>query len=204
MVKTRFKTTKAKKPKPLSKENILSDTEIKTIKGVLKTPEENLTFLTLLYTGMRINEFIHCSIEWMDFEEGFINIPPEQKCNCNECKRHNNTWTPKTKSSIRSIIVLPEIKELLESYFSNFKKVSDLVKHRVYAWQVLKKVEKKTKLKHRLFPHCLRATFASILASKGFSELEITQILGWTSIEPAKHYIKFSKNKIKKSFQQKW
>lgn len=60
------------------------------------------------------------------------------------------------------------------------------------------------KIEHHVFPHALRGTFATILASKGFDIYEVKDVLGWKSIHPAIFYINLAGARIKKSFEEKW
>lgn len=192
------------KPKPKAKDNILSEEEIKKLKESCKTPEEHLILSGLLFSGMRVSEFLHLNKTWIEDKEGFISIPLEQKCNCASCKDKDGIWKAKTKSSSRLIPILPEVRGVWESYFKNYKSVIDLVPNRVYAWQILKNLGKKAKLKHAIFPHCLRASFATLLAVKGFSTQAIKDTLGWSSSATADIYIRLSGARLKKEFDEKW
>ena len=194
MVRTNEKKAKCK-------ENILTDDEKKQLLATAKKPEEILLIYGLLYTGMRINEFVHFKKEWMT--DKFIIIPEKQPCKCYECKKEG-AWTPKTKSSIRKIPLLPEAKELFIEYFKNYNSINEVIQNRVNAWRILRRIGKKAKILHKVHPHCLRATFATTLAEKDFNGFEITGILGWSSFDTANEYIKLTGKAILKAVEDKW
>jgi len=199
--------------KPHTKDYILDDSDIRRIRRCLSSWVEGLVFLGLLYTGMRVSEFIHFRKSWINWKKGLISLPREQPCPCYECKRelHNRkgkvtkpsgVWKPKTKEAVRSIPTLPEVESLFRQCFKRYDSIMQVVPSRVYAWMILKRVEKKSGVK--LFPHVLRGTLATILADKDFNAAEIKDILGWRSFKTADEYIKLSGARVLKAVQEKW
>ena len=79
----------------------------------------------------------------------------------------------------------------------------EIIPNRVIAWTIIKRISKIANVKHKVFPHALRATFATILVSKGFKELELVNIFGWKTMDMAKEYVKFGEYEMQKSFE-KW
>ena len=67
MPRANFKKSKAK-------ENLLSNKQILRIKQEIEYEDEQILFYGLLYTGMRISEFIHMRSDWLDFDEMLIKI----------------------------------------------------------------------------------------------------------------------------------
>jgi site-specific recombinase XerD len=204
------KRTKFEKAK--TKENILDDDHIILIKNHADRLERFI-FLALLYTGMRVSEFIHFRREWIRWEQGLIFIPKRQSCRCQECKRElrnkkgeitkpSGVWKPKTVDAARGFPILPEVEGLFRDYFKEHRAVMEVVASRVYAWMILKKLEAKSSVK--LFPHVLRGTFATLLAVKGFSVEEIRDFLGWRSFKTADEYIKLSGIRLRRAVQEKW
>ena len=200
------------KPKPHAIDNILTPEEIEKCKEACKTEAEKILFYGLLYTGMRISEFIHLRKEWVEKE--FISIPETQKCGCYECRKQierkgkiikpSGYWKVKTEAGKRIIFILPELKEILESYLNKHNSIMEVIPNRVYAWEIIKRISKKAGVKHLVFPHSLRSTYATILASKGFDALRLKNIMGWTKITMAEQYIRFDKSGIKKMFEDTW
>ncbi len=204
---------KLKKVKPHTKDYILDDSDIRKVEKALRSDLERLVVLGLLYSGMRISEFIHFSRNWIRWSEGLIRVPRQQSCKCYECKKvlvnkrgevtkPSGVWKPKTVDSVRPIPIVPEVEQVFKEYFKRHHSIMDIISSRVYAWMILKNVEKRSGVK--LFPHVLRGTFATILATKGFTVEEIKEILGWRSFKTADEYIKLSGVRVQKAMREKW
>ena len=189
--------------KPKSREYILTDTQINTILSNIKDPKEVILVYGMLYTGMRVSEFLHLTRSWINFNDELISIPKEMKCSCTECSRlRGGVWKIKTKDGVRDIYIVDEIKGLLKSYFSKYTSVLELIPNRIIAWKIITGVGKRNGIK--LFPHSLRSSFATILASKGFSEYGICGVMGWSDIMRAKFYVKIAGKRVKDEFKKKW
>ena len=123
---------------------------------------------------------------------------------CYECETKGKVWKPKTKRSARSIPIVPEIRQLLQDFFSKHVSVMTVISNRIAAYKILRSLGERTGLDHRLFPHALRGTFATILAAKDFNRDEIQEALGWTSSRTAEDYIRISAARLTKAFKTKW
>jgi len=202
-----------------TKRNLLTDEEVSRLLKACKDLVEELVVHVLLYTGMRVSEFIHMRRSWISWESGFITIPESQPCTIHyECKRSRfvkdwsteerilvkNLWRVKVPEAARSIPILPEVKPVLEEFFKRHRAVSDVVPGRVEAWRIVKMVAERAGLNKRVFPHVLRGTFASILAGKGFDALAIQAVLGWKSVKTADEYIRISPQRLMKMMKEKW
>jgi len=195
MVRTNYKKSK-------TKEHILSEKQIQRVINAIEYEDELILFYCLLYTGLRVSEFIHLRRSWIDWENDFIRIPKKQKCSCSECKKNGGFWSPKTSTSVRVIPIVSEIRGILERYFSEHNSIMELIPSRGMAYYILRDLGKKARVK--LFPHALRGTFATILASKDFNPFEICDAMGWKSIQTAIYYIRLSGAQLKRAFEQKW
>ena len=111
-------------------------------------------------------------------------------------------WVPKTKASARTIPIVPEAQKVIYPFFKQNKMVLDVFPARQYINNVLKRLEKRSKVK--LFPHALRGTFATMLASRKFTPYEITDTMGWSDINVAIFYIKLSGEVLSEAFEEKW
>lgn len=197
---------KKRKKKPCSREFILREEEIMRLKTACRTASEQLLVYGLLYTGMRVSEFLHLRRSWVHLERGkrgLIIIPLKQPCSCFECKaKRKGVWTPKTREGMRAIPVLDEWRFVLLAFLQKHEIVMEVVPHRQAAWRKLEAVGRRAGLK--VFPHALRATFATLLAEKGFDAFLLSQLMGWSDIRPASEYVKLSATAIEKAFAEKW
>jgi len=202
-----------------TKKNVLTDEEVSRLLKVCRGLAERLVVYVLLYTGMRVSEFIHMRRSWVDLKSGFIVIPESQPCDLHpECRKGRevkdwstgrktfikNLWRVKVPDAARSIPILPEVRPVLEEFFSRYEAVSDLIPSRIEAWRIVKTVAKRAGLSKRVFPHVLRGTFASVLAGKDFDALSIQAVLGWRSVKTADEYIRISPQRLMKMMKEKW
>ena len=217
--------------KPKAKENILSRDERKQFVDAIKTDEEELAVKGMLYTGMRVSEFVHMRRDWIDWNEGIIHIPHRIPCICSQnCVKPNyryfkrnpktkervkldrpemtkpsNTWQVKTKHAERPIPILPEIKELFRIYFEDYESIMDLLDNRIKIWKLIKGVGERAGIGHKVFPHALRSTFSTVLVERGLEDpVALTQIMGWADIKMAMTYIRLSGVGLKKKIDKIW
>lgn len=188
-----------------TKENLLSDKEIERLENAAKGLKERLIVKGLLYTGMRVGEFVHMTRDWTDFEQGLIFIPRKQPCSCNEClDDRGGMWEPKTEAGIRAVPILPEAEEVFRMFFALYPKVMEQIPSRGSAYYHLQKVAKRAEIEHKVFPHALRGTFATMLATEGFTPFEIQDVMGWKNVETASDYIRLGGQRVKEAFDKKW
>ncbi|MEM3484798.1 MAG: tyrosine-type recombinase/integrase [Candidatus Methanomethyliaceae archaeon] len=200
-----------------TKRNLLTEDEVAQLISSCKDEKESFVINVLLYTGMRISEFIHMNRSWI--RNNFIKIPEYERCDKHyECRRQRvvvdwsrgqkvrvqNMWRVKVPEAVRSIPILPEVEPHLRSFFSKYKSVNEVVKNRIEAWKIVKDVARRAGINKRIFPHVLRGTFASLLAGKDFESMSIQAILGWKSIKTADEYVRLSPQRIMKMVKEKW
>jgi len=188
--------------KPHTKDHILDDSDIRRVRRSLNSWVEVLVILGLLYTGMRVSEFIHFRRQWINWKKELISVPREQVCGCYDCARRGGVWRPKTKDAVRPIPILPEVEKIFRGYFKQHDAIMDVVASRVYAWMIVKSVERRSGVK--LFPHVLRGTFATLLADRDFTAAELKDMLGWKSFKTADEYIKLSGARVSRAVKEKW
>lgn len=175
----------------MPKKDALNDQEIEELINACETDLERLIIITLIYTGMRVDELAHLKKYWMDFRNDVINIPSQ-----------DGDWKPKTEHGSRAIpIVEARLKYVLNQYFSGNEKIG---LSRTTIWRIIKKIGSRTSIKHGIYPHSLRSTFASILAYKGISEGSMCSIMGWSSIKTAQDYVKLFGARAKEELIRKW
>lgn len=217
--------------KPKSRDNIPTTEERESLIGVCKTEEETLVVKGLLYSGMRISEFIHMNRSWIDWKGSIINIPARTPCKCSQdcIKPHykyfkydketkkriklaspvltkpKNTWQVKTKNAQRPIPIVPELRGLLESYFKTHNSVMDILDSRIHAWKVLKRVGIRAKIRHPVFPHAMRAYFVTKLVELGIEDpVTLCQIMGWAKPDMAMVYVRLSPHSLKRKVMNVW
>ncbi len=201
--------------KEKTKENLLTDIEVDQLKGAGQGFKDSFLVMMLLYTGMRISEFIHMRRSWIDESMGLIRVPKEQICSCKECMRElknrkglvtkpSGVWKPKTVEAVRAIPIVPEVEKILKEFFMNHKEIMEFIPSRGAAYYRIKRIAKRARIPHPVFPHVARGTFATLLARKGFNAFELISIMGWKSIKTAEDYIKLSGAAVKQAFKEKW
>lgn len=206
-----------------AKDFILPKKEIDALKAAPLTPEERLVVYGLLYTGMRIGEFVHLKKEWIDWDNGMIRIPKKQPCACYDCMkdrparkpkkngeipppRPKGIWLPKSKAAIRTIPLKPKmfpVFDILKQYFETHETIMETIGIRKEAWNLIISAKRKAHIKHKLFPHAFRSTYATQLAISGFNEIEITQIMGWSKYEEARTYVELAGTLLDKAYDEK-
>lgn len=190
-----------------TKENLLSLDEIKQLKDATRSVKERLVVVCLLYTGMRVGEFVHLRKGWIRKDVkgvDVIRIPKTQPCGCAECSdKRNKIWKPKSAMGARDIPMLPTVFPLLSNtlavYFNTHKSVIELIPDRSTAWKILQEVGKRTDIP-KIYPHALRGTYAFQVAKymkpSVQDELKLCQIMGWANIKVAQEYIKYATQDI--------
>ena len=219
--------------KPKARKHLLEDLEIKRVEKNIQTKEEDLIFHGILYTGLRISEFIHIRRSWIDFKNNFLKIPEVQPCKCKGCIKIRNdlrkkleftdkddiklrhrtilegNWLPKTPYSARTIPLLKNAQDVLYPYFKEHNLMLDAFPLRQYVNTILTQLSIRTfgkpkKNKKKLFPHALRGSFATMLAKDNFSNIGITRALGWADMNTARYYIDLTGSALKDEFDEKW
>ena len=129
--------------KPRAKDNILSMHERDVLVKSARPGQEELIVRGLLYTGMRVSEFLHMHSDWINWGEGIIHVPRQIPCRCSaSCREPRykyykrdqktkkrirlktpvldkpaDTWQVKTSAGERPIPILPELNKVLREYF---------------------------------------------------------------------------------------
>lgn len=105
-------------------------------------------------------------------------------------------WEPKTSAGIRHIpIVYSEFKDVLLKFFSKYSQVG-MTRYRV--WQIITKVAVDAGVRtdvRDVYPHCIRATCASLWGQKQVSPATMCKMFGWDNISSADPYITIGSEK---------
>ena len=207
---------KRRKPKPFTRENVLTPDERKRLLDATNNDYERLIVYGLLYTGMRESEFLHMRKSWVNFEEGVISVPLREECKiCSLCKKSKtrknklikpaDTWQAKTKHAERPIPIVPEVKDIFLNYFKGHGSIIETVWYRQNIWSTVVELGKRARIRHPVFPHALRGTFATILVEKGLEDsVTLKDVMGWKSLAMATEYIKIGGTAMKKRIDKIW
>jgi len=171
-----------------SKDDALTQTEIKILLAGCKDDLDHLIIRLGAYRGLRVSEIAHMRRSWIDFDEGTIKIPPQQLCSCWACRDTGGRWSPKSRAGARLLRITPELEPYLSRYFTSNSAIrrtrNTLYKRVQRIWARSPLVEKE-----RVYPHCLRASMATDAVYKGMSSGSLKYILGWSDLASAEHYI---------------
>ena len=169
-----------------SEEYVLSEGQLQQLwKNCYELKDKVLVGL-LGYMGMRAGEAAHFRSDWV--KEEAIHIPASMPCHCNECW-NRGYWKPKSKAGARIIPIPRFLKPGLVDYLRSSP--DGLQMSRQAIWYRIQQLAEKAKLP-KTFPHSLRATAATTLASKRFTGMERCAFMGWARIDVAESYVRIA------------
>jgi len=169
-----------------SAEHSLNERQLQALWAQCKELRDQVLIGLMSYCGLRVGEAIHFRASWLK-EEG-IHIPSQAPCRCQECARRGY-WQPKSKAGVRVVAIPGFLKPILLKYLTQFPEGLKIT--RQAAWYRVQGLAAAAKLPH-IFPHALRASTATLLASKGFTAVELCAYMGWTRIAMGDHYVRMA------------
>jgi len=176
--------------KPLgqsSREDVLNPQQAASLLMVAVKLIDKVIIHTMLYGGLRVSELCHMRRDWLNFEENTLTVPMRQFCQCWQCRQRDGVWRPKTKKGAREILIHPALLPVLQEFFT-INEAFPLTRQRV--WQRIKKLTVKAQILHNIYPHCIRATCATILAHQKISAPALQYVLGWSKLTSAESYVR--------------
>ena len=160
-----------------SKEDILSKEEVDDLINACKSKKETFVATALVYSGMRAGELENMKETWINWQKDIIKIPKQQ-----------GKWKPKTKAAEREIpIIETSLRRVLRDWFL---KQDDVGISRVSIFRIIRRVAQRIKIMRKVYPHALRATYASMLAERNISPATIQAIMGWSKLATAESYVR--------------
>ena len=168
-----------------SHEHAYSEEQLQRLWQTSKELRDKVIVGCLGYLGLRVSELAHLKLDW--FRNGEIHIPSSQPCICSECE--DGCWKPKTKAGVRVIPIPGFLKPVLAEFLSLSPGGIGLKRKAI--WYRVKQLIKEAGLPYG-FCHSLRATAATILASKGFTAAELCAYFGWARISVGESYVRLS------------
>jgi len=188
--------------------------------------EARLVVLLTGRLGMRVGELIHLQEDWIDWRDRMIRIPDYHPCSkgkdggiCGHCRqlaqqqvKHNDDldleealrhrWQPKTDAAARSIPFDHDarVEIAIEQYFDKYDEFQG--SHSVAHRRITRAAEQIDELdEDSIYPHALRATAASYLASQGIDTIALQSMLGWSQLSTAQRYVRRSGDRTRKALQ---
>lgn len=168
--------------------------------------------------GMRAGELCHAQRSWIDWERKQIKIPSHQPCDCAYCyeragvaagrceREHedifNEYWQPKTQHGARTIPFDfdDRVERLVTDFFDEYREYEH---SRASVNRRMDRLANHVGMDpDSLYPHCLRATAATVHAYRGVSTVPLQAMMGWASIDTARKYIKHSGGATAKALKE--
>lgn len=98
-----------------AKQNALSDSEIQELTHSCSNIKEAMVVMVPLYAGLRVGELAHMNRSWLNSDEGTIDIPAHQFCQCRECRQlRGGVWSPKSAAGAYRQITAADVRLLTE------------------------------------------------------------------------------------------
>lgn len=173
-----------------SEEYVLSEPQLEKLWASCDNNVDRVIIGCLAYMGIRASELAHLKPKWI--REEAIHIPARQDCDCFECRARKGYWTPKSKAGARTLAIPGFLKPILSEFVRHHPNGIGLSRRSIW-YRVQRLLEKAD-----LGPghcHSLRATAATLLASKGFSAVELCQYMGWSRISVGESYVRLAEAK---------
>lgn len=158
----------------------------------------NRMILELLFaTGIRVSEAVNIKISDINFKEREIKITGKGK-------KTRIVYFSKVCQEVMSKYVLNARQELLKAKKSEYLLLNHLgnpITRRGIA-DVLEKLIKKSALKHKISPHTLRHTFATLMLNEGMDIREVQELLGHARLGTTSIYTHVSNEELRKVYLQ--
>lgn len=165
----------------------LPEQEQIALEGACKDIEERLLVLTLLDTGIRINEFCQLIKNDIDWQNDEIRI------------LHGKGGPFGQEGKHRTVPMTERVKILFRNWFS----VSDKMPFQVRgAQRRLMRVAKRSGITTKTTPHVLRHTFAVRFLQKTHDLRALQIILGHDNIQTTQIYLSYSSSDVKEAFKR--
>lgn len=153
--------------------------------------KHDVTVRTLAYTGLRANEFAHLKSDWIDWQNEFVRVPPEE-----------DGWTPKNDNAVRTIPVRdPDALRVLREFL---KRNDGVGVTRKAVHDRVTKIAAKTEIRKKVTPHVLRHTYGTMIARKGASPQYIRQTMGHADLSSANTYLQYTGQQLDAEADELW
>lgn len=156
----------------------------------------NRLILELLFaTGLRVSELVGVKIKDIDFKNREIKVTGKGN-------KSRIVYFNKTSQEVMSKYVLTARQELLKGKKNEYLFINHLgnqITRRGIA-DVLEKLILKSSLKHKISPHTLRHTFATLLLNEGMDIREVQELLGHSRLSTTSIYTHVSNEELRRVY----
>ncbi len=156
----------------------------------------NRMILELLFaTGIRVSEAVNIKIKDIDFKNREIRITGKGN-------KMRIVYFNKVCQEVMSKYVLNARQELLKGKKCDYLLVNHLgnsLTRRGIA-DILEKLMKKSAIKHKISPHTLRHTFATLLLNEGMDIREVQELLGHARLSTTSIYTHVSNEELRRVY----
>jgi len=167
-----------------SEEYILSEEQLNILWSKCQELPDKFLVGLMVFCGLRVGEAVHTKASWLKGNE--IHIPSTMPCSCWGCRKRGY-WKPKSEAGVRVVPIPTFVTDLVYDFLVKYPEGLGIT--RQDAWYRVKQLAKKAGIRN-LFPHALRATYATMLAERGMEAMAICYTLGWSRLEVAQSYIR--------------
>lgn len=158
--------------------------------------ERNKMILELLFaTGLRVTELVNVKLEDIDFKNREIKTTGKGN-------KTRIVYFNKTCQEVMSKYVLGARQNILKGKRSDYLILNHLgnpLTRRGVA-DILEKLIKKSSLKHKISPHTLRHTFATLLLNEGMDIREVQELLGHARLSTTSIYTHISNEELRRVY----
>lgn len=158
----------------------------------------NRMILELLFaTGVRVSEAVNIKISDINFKEREIKITGKGK-------KMRIVYFNKVCQEIMSKYVLNARQELLKGKKNEYLLINHLGNNltRRGIADILEKLILKSSIKHKISPHTLRHTFATLLLNEGMDIREVQELLGHARLSTTGVYTHVSNEELRRVYLQ--
>ena len=158
----------------------------------------NRMILELLFaTGIRVSEAVNVKLNDIDFKNREIKI-------IGKGKKMRIVYFNKVCQEVMSKYVLNARQELLKGKKSEYLLINHLGNPltRRGIFDILDKLIKKSAIKHKISPHTLRHTFATLMLNEGMDIREVQELLGHARLGTTSIYTHISNEELRRVYLQ--
>ncbi len=139
-------------------------------------PLDRLVFVCAGHLGMRASEIVHLKKDWIDFQDGMVEVPEED----GEFQANGDSRS----------IPFEHFRERVTTELRRYFDYNDAVGvSRATIFRRVKNMAQRADLSRRVHPQALRMTCAFQLAEAGLTAQGLSQFMGWKELNTAQKYI---------------